>query len=96
MFHEATTVPSKMLITLQVASNYVLLLEKVADMFEAMASVLPPYHQIYAICKRRTDGSHVDTEDERLTTFMSYAYADIVRMSLDVYGIFFREQQGTC
>jgi hypothetical protein len=71
-----------MLITLQVTSNYMLFLEKVADMFEVIASVLPPYHQIYAICKRRMDDAQVDIEDERLTTLMSYAYADLVRMCL--------------
>jgi hypothetical protein len=85
-----------MLITLQVTSNYMLFLEKIADMFEVIASVLPPYHQIYAICKRRMDGSQVDIEDERLTTLMSYAYADLVRMCLSLYRIFFRTLSGTC
>lgn len=59
-------------------------------MFEVMASVLPPYHQIYNICKRRMDGSHADADDQRLATLMSYAYADIVRMCLDMYRVFLR------
>lgn len=65
-------------------------------MFEVMASVLPPYNQIYTICKRRMGRPQVDTEDERLTNLMSYAYADIVRMCLDVYSIFFRDVQSKC
>ncbi|KAH7389505.1 hypothetical protein DE146DRAFT_165928 [Phaeosphaeria sp. MPI-PUGE-AT-0046c] len=78
----------------QVASNYVLFLEKVANMFEVMASVLPPYHQIYNICKRRVDSSHADADDQRLATLMSYAYADIVRMCLDIYRVFLRSSYG--
>jgi len=84
-----------MLNTLQVASDYALFLVKVADMFEAMASLLPPYHQIYAICKRRMVSPQVDVEDERLKTLMSYVYLDILKLLLDTYRIFFRRSQGT-
>jgi hypothetical protein len=77
-----------------VASNHVIFLEKIADMFEVIANVLPPYHHIYAICKRRMDNLQVDTEDEHLATLMSYAYADITRLCLDLYGTFFRNISG--
>jgi hypothetical protein len=64
-------------------------------MFEVVANVLPPYHQIYTICKRRIDSLQVDAEDERLTALMSYAYADLTRLCLDFYRIFFRNISGT-
>jgi hypothetical protein len=80
----------------QVASEYVLFLEKIADIFEAMANILPPYHQIYTICKRRMGVAHVDAEDEQLATLMSYAYADMVRICLDFYSNFFRNVQSKC
>jgi hypothetical protein len=80
-----------LLFTLQVASDHVLFLEKIADMFEVMANVLPPYQEIYVVCRQRMDNVHVATEDERLTTLMSYAYADLVKVCLDCYRIFFRD-----
>jgi hypothetical protein len=83
-----------MLIKVQVASNHLLFLEKIADMLEVVANVLPPYHQIYAICKRRMDNLQVDSEDERLATLMSYAYADLTRLCLDLYRTFFRNISG--
>jgi hypothetical protein len=64
-------------------------------MFEVVANVLPPYHQIYTVCKRRIDSLQVDEEDERLTALMSYAYADLTRLCLDFYRIFFRNISGT-
>jgi hypothetical protein len=64
-------------------------------MFEAIANVLPPYRQIYTICQQRIETSHVDYEDAQLTMLMSFAYADIVRMCLDLYRIFFRDNTGT-
>jgi hypothetical protein len=79
-----------------VASDYVLFSEKIADMFEVMASILPPYQQIYAICKRRLDVSQVGAEDERLTMLMSYAFADIVTLCLDMYRIFVRDVESKC
>jgi hypothetical protein len=79
-----------LLFTLQVASDHVLFLEKVADMFEVMANVLPPYQEIYLVCRQRMDSMHVAAEDERLTTLMSYTYADLVKVCLDCYCIFFR------
>lgn len=63
-------------------------------MFEVMASVLPPYRQIYIICKQRMDGSDADINDQRLATLMSYAYADVVRMCLDIYHVFLRNNHG--
>jgi hypothetical protein len=80
----------------QTASNYMLFLEKIADMFEAIANVLPPYRQIYTICKQRIDNSQTDTEDAHLTMLMSFAYADIVRLCLDIYRIFLRDKTGMC
>jgi hypothetical protein len=74
----------------------VLFSEKVADIFEAVANVLPPYQQIYTICKRRLNGSQVDTQDERLAMLMSYAYADVVKLCLDMYRIFFRDVRSKC
>ncbi|KAH8730174.1 hypothetical protein GQ44DRAFT_700960 [Phaeosphaeriaceae sp. PMI808] len=78
----------------QVASDYPLFLEKIADKIEVMASVLPPYHQIYAICKRRIDSSQTRTDDKHLTTLMSYVYDDIIKICLDIYCIFFRDLEG--
>jgi hypothetical protein len=72
-----------------------LFLEKIADMFEAMASVLPPYRQIYTICKRRIGNVQISVEDDRLSMLMSYTFLDIVNVLLDVYRIFFREPLGT-
>jgi hypothetical protein len=72
-----------------------LFLEKISDMFEAIANVLPPYRQIYTICQQRIDTSQVVSEDAQLTMLMSFAYADIVRMCLDLYRIFFRDNTGT-
>jgi hypothetical protein len=77
-----------------VAGNYVLFLEKIADMFEVMASVLPPYNQIYATCKRRLDCPQVETGDGHLKTLMSFVYADLVTMCLGIYRIFFRNLPG--
>lgn len=80
----------------QETSNYVLFYEKVADMFEVMASILPPYQQIYAICKQRLLGTQVDAEDERLAMLMSYAFSDLVKLCLDIYRIFFRDVESKC
>ena len=85
---------STVLIAFQTASDHTLFLEKIADMLEAVASLLPRYHDIYAICKRRVESPHI-IEDERLTTLMSYVYLDIVKLLLDTYRIFFRQPQGT-
>jgi hypothetical protein len=79
----------------QTASSYMLFFEKIADMFEAIANVLPPYRQIYTLCQQRIDSSQVDTEDTQLTMLMSFAYADVVRICLDLYRIFFRDNTGT-
>jgi hypothetical protein len=72
-----------------------LFLEKISDMFEALANGLPPYRQIYTICKQRMHSSQTDTDDAHLTMLMSFAYADIVRMCLDLYRIFLRDTTGT-
>ncbi|KAF2833974.1 hypothetical protein CC86DRAFT_312197 [Ophiobolus disseminans] len=79
----------------QVASEYPLFLQKIADLFEAMASVLPPYHQIYAVCKRRMGSIETNAEDMRLASLMSYAYLDICKLLLDTYLIFVRDTRGT-
>lgn len=71
-----------------------LFLEKIADMCEAMASVLPPYHQIYSICKRRIGNVQISVQDDRLATLMSYTYLDIVNLFLETYRVFFREPLG--
>lgn len=78
------------LIILKVASGFFLFLEKIADLFEAMASLLPPYHQIYAICKRRIGSAQAQDEDRRLATLMSYVFMDVVNLLLDTYNIFIR------
>jgi hypothetical protein len=72
-----------------------LFLEKIADLFEAMASILPPYHQIFAICKRRLSDAQAHVEDKSLAALMSYVYLDILQLLLDTYGLFFRDLQGT-
>jgi hypothetical protein len=78
---------------LQVASDYVLFLEKIADLFEVMANILPPYQEIYVVCMQRMNNLHPAAEDERLTTLMSYVYADLIKLCLDCYRIFFRNNQ---
>jgi len=62
-------------------------------MFEVMASILPPYQQIYTICKQRLHGTQVDAQDERLAMLMSYAFSDLVKLCLDIYRIFFRDAE---
>ncbi|KAH5165808.1 hypothetical protein HBI73_034470 [Parastagonospora nodorum] len=79
----------------QVINSNVLFYEKVADMFEAMASILPPYQQIYTICKQRLHGAQIDAEDERLAMLMSYAFSDLVNLCLDIYRIFFRSVESS-
>jgi hypothetical protein len=78
------------LIASQVINNNVLFYEKVADMFEVTASILPPYQQIYTICKQRLHGAQIDAEDERLAMLMSYAFSDLIKLCLDIYRIFCR------
>jgi hypothetical protein len=90
-----TISPISVLTMSQEASDNLLFLEKIANTLEAMASVLPPYHQIYAICKRRIGNVQDIVEDENLATLMSHVYLDIVTILLDMYRVFGRTTQGT-
>ncbi|KAF2266654.1 hypothetical protein CC78DRAFT_531460 [Lojkania enalia] len=74
----------------KVGSSYVLFLEKVADMFEAIARVLPQYRQFQDTCRQHSQNS----QHHRLTSLMAYVYADIVQFCLDLYRIFSRGSQG--
>lgn len=67
-----------------------LFLEKSADMFEALANLLPPYGQIY----ERIGSTPNTNEDRQLSTLMSYVYADIISLCLDIYKVFHRGLQG--
>ncbi|KAL6707170.1 hypothetical protein ACN47E_004717 [Coniothyrium glycines] len=62
-----------------------LLLEKIASMFEAIAHVLPRYQQIYDTCRHNVSVTQLSNEDHRLATLISWAYADIVELILDLY-----------
>jgi hypothetical protein len=79
----------------QMSSAYLLLLEKVADMLEAIAHAIPPYQQIYEACSANTPDSNVRDEDCHLAALMSYVYADFVQLFLELYCIFCRGSQGT-
>lgn len=81
---------------MQVSSDYVLLLEKIADTFEAIAQIIPPYQQIYEVCKRNTFGPNIGAEGLHLAALMSYVYADLVQLFLELYRIFCRGAQGMC
>jgi hypothetical protein len=79
----------------QISNDSVLLLEKIADMLETIAQIIPRYQEIYDICKRNGSGSLGKAEDHHLATLLSYVYADIVQLFLELYRIFCREAQGT-
>ncbi|KAJ5031741.1 hypothetical protein PSV08DRAFT_399634 [Bipolaris maydis] len=83
----------RLVIKRQMSSAYVLLLEKVADMLEAIAHVMPPYQQIYEACSANTPDSNVKDEDFYLAALMSYVYADFVQLFLELYCIFCRGSQ---
>jgi hypothetical protein len=72
-----------------------LFLEKIADIFEAIAHIIPPYQQIYEICKSNISDSQVKAEDYHLAALMSSVYVDLVQLSLQLYWIFCRGIQGT-
>ncbi|KAF2692106.1 hypothetical protein K458DRAFT_381930 [Lentithecium fluviatile CBS 122367] len=73
----------------QVGSNYTLFLEKVADIFETIARVLPPYQQVYEACKHRWQ-FRSQSHDQRPAVLMSSVYADVVQFSLELYRFFSR------
>ncbi|KAF2035518.1 hypothetical protein EK21DRAFT_53964, partial [Setomelanomma holmii] len=81
-----------LLLTFQAASEHSLFLEKVANIFEAITSILPPYHQIYAACQYRMDSAPGVNDDVQLATLMSFVYEDLVTLLLDIYCIFFRNR----
>ena len=58
------------------STDCVLFLEKIADMLEAIAQIIPPYQQIYEICKRNGSEAHGQAEDYHLATLFSFVYAD--------------------
>lgn len=72
-----------------------LLFEKIADVFEAIAHTLPLYRQIYEVCNRCTSDPHLKEDDLHLATLMSYVYFDTVQLLLEIYRIFCRGTQGT-
>lgn len=74
----------------KMGSNYVLFLEKVADMFEHITHILPQYKHFYEACKLQFQ----QTQQDRLTTLMSYLYVDIVQFCLEVRRIFARGSPG--
>ncbi|ORY12258.1 hypothetical protein BCR34DRAFT_306723 [Clohesyomyces aquaticus] len=74
----------------KLGSAYVLFLEKIADMFETVAMQLPQYQQFHHTCK----GQFQETQQDRVTTLMSYVYADIVQFCLELYRMFSRGSPG--
>ncbi|CAO2658715.1 Nn.00g064380.m01.CDS01 [Neocucurbitaria sp. VM-36] len=75
-------------------SDFPILLEKIADMLEAVAHILPPYQHILETCERNTFSLETRTEDPRLAMLLSYVYMDLVQIFLDLYRIFCRGSQG--
>ena len=75
----------------QAASKYAIFLEKVAQLLESIAHVLPVYRQIYQSCKAQYQSNN---HDGRLVVLMSYIYADLMQFCLDVYRMFSRCSQG--
>ncbi|PSN68713.1 hypothetical protein BS50DRAFT_490737 [Corynespora cassiicola Philippines] len=73
------------------ASKYAIFLEKVAQLLESIAHVLPVYRQIYQSCKAQYQSNN---HDGRLVVLMSYVYADLMQFCLDVYRMFSRCSQG--
>ncbi|KAH7359977.1 hypothetical protein BKA66DRAFT_426346 [Pyrenochaeta sp. MPI-SDFR-AT-0127] len=81
-------------LVLKTSSDYPSVQEKIADMFEVVAHILPLYKHIYETSRRSTSDSQSHSEDDRLTALMSYVYADLVYFSLDVYHVFCRGSKG--
>ncbi|KAG9190705.1 hypothetical protein G6011_08793 [Alternaria panax] len=63
-------------------------------MLEAIAQIIPPYQRIYNICKHNGSETHGLAEDYHLATLLSYMYADLVRLFLELYQIFCRGAPG--
>ncbi|PZD26611.1 FCP1, TFIIF-interacting CTD phosphatase, NLI-interacting factor, partial [Pyrenophora tritici-repentis] len=78
-----------------ISSDYAVFLEKIADIFEAVAQIIPPYQQIYEVCKRNTFDPNGGAEGLHLAALMSYVYADLVQLCLDLYWVFCRGAQGS-
>ncbi|KAF2184456.1 hypothetical protein K469DRAFT_185232 [Zopfia rhizophila CBS 207.26] len=74
----------------KIGSNYILFLEKIADMFESIAHVLPRYTQFHDTCRRQFQ----ETRHDWPTSLMSYLYAEIIQFCLELYRIFSRGSQG--
>lgn len=77
------------------SGDYVLVLEKIADVVEAISQIIPPYQEVYNICKRNGAESHGEVEDRHLAALLSYVYADLVQLFLELYRIFCRGAQST-
>jgi len=80
---------------MQISSDYTVLLEKIADAFESTAQILPPYQQIYEVCKRNIVDTDVDAGGHYLAAVMSYVYVDLVQWCLELYQVFCRGVRGT-
>ncbi|KAF2467048.1 uncharacterized protein BDR25DRAFT_267857 [Lindgomyces ingoldianus] len=74
----------------KLGSNYVLFLEKIADMFESIAHALPQYQQFHDSCRRQFQ----EVRHDQMITLMSYVYADIIQFCLELYHMFSRGSQG--
>ncbi|OCL01351.1 hypothetical protein AOQ84DRAFT_383830 [Glonium stellatum] len=74
----------------QLGSCHVAFLEKIADMFESISSILPQYQQHYDTYKRRPPEKNKD----RLVHLMSFIYADIVQFCQNVSCMFLRSSKG--
>ncbi|EOA92353.1 uncharacterized protein SETTUDRAFT_170945 [Exserohilum turcica Et28A] len=80
-------------LVVKISSDYLLLLEKAADMFEAIAHVLPPYQHMYNASSQHTAEPYLKEEDGDLATLLSHVYADLVQLFLEIYRIFCRGTQ---
>ncbi|OAL48734.1 hypothetical protein IQ07DRAFT_513277 [Pyrenochaeta sp. DS3sAY3a] len=79
----------------KIGSNYVTFLEKIVDMFEVIAHILPPYQQIFETIQHAGVDAQLPSEDARLAALLSHVYADLVQLFLDLYRTFCRGAQGS-
>ena len=79
----------------QMSGDCVLVLEKIADVLEAVSQIIPPYQEVYNICKRNGAESHGEAGDRHLAALLSCVYADLVQLFLELYCIFCRGAQST-
>ncbi|KAI4700057.1 hypothetical protein J4E81_004093 [Alternaria sp. BMP 2799] len=72
-------------VVFKMSGDCVLVLEKIADVLEAISQIIPPYQEVYNISKRNGAESHGEAGDRHLAALLSYVYADLVQLFLELY-----------